>query len=247
MASLEPGLAIRASDLVKHYRVATHSQGLRQLIISGGRQQQAIVEAVDRVSFEVRRGEVVGLVGRNGSGKSTLLRLLAGVYRPTAGTVVVRGRTVALLELGAGFDHRLTGRENVYLNASGHGFTRREVDAVITDIIGMAGIGRFIEYPVETYSSGMRARLGFSVAAHLSPDVLIADEITAVGDAEFAERCFEHFDRVRADGTTVILASHALGRLEEVADRVLWLDDGTLRDFGEPASVIAAYRREVAA
>lgn len=245
MVEMPPGLAIAADGLVKHYKVASDSLGLRQLVVGGGRRTMESVCAIDDVSFDIGRGEVVGLVGRNGSGKSTLLRLLSGVYRPTAGTVKVRGRVVALLELGAGFDHRLTGRENVYLNASGHGFSRGEVEEVLDEIEAMAGIGRFIDFPVETYSSGMRARLGFSVAAHLAPDVLIADEITAVGDAEFAERCFRHFDAVRARGTTVVLASHALARLEEVADRVLWLDGGHLEGIGDPSEVIGDYRRDV--
>ncbi len=242
MQGLPPELAASATGLVKDFHIHQRSLGLRHLLVKREGRDVTTVRAVNDVSFELRRGEVVGLVGQNGSGKSTLLRLLSGVFRPTSGTVRVRGRVAALLELGAGFDQRLSGRENVYMNASGYGLSRHEVDDRMDGILEQADIGRFVDLPVEIYSSGMRQRLGFAVTTALEPDILIADEITAVGDVSFAERCYDHFERVCAGGSTVLLASHSLDRLESVTDRVLWIDDGVLRGDGEPSDVINRYR-----
>jgi len=234
-------LSIDARAVYKEYRLGASAISLKDAVM-GRRLGRPTVHAVNDVTISVRRGEVLGLVGRNGSGKSTLIRLLAGIYQPTAGVIQVRGRTTALIELGAGFDPRLSGRENIFLNASGHGMTRVEIEPLVGSIEEVADIGRFIDFPIETYSSGMRARLGFAVATALEPDVLLADEITAVGDVTFAERCFAHFDAVAASGTTVVLASHNLGRLIEVADRVLWLEGGAVSDLGDPGTVVENYR-----
>ena len=235
-------LAVEVIEASKQYQLGVKPISLRN-VATGRRGTGSLVDAVNSVSFSVEKGEVLGLIGRNGSGKSTLIRMIAGIYRPTKGMIRVRGSLAALVELGAGFDHQLTGRENIFLNASGHGLTRKEIGSSVDHIIQFAGIGRFIDHPVETYSTGMRARLGFAVATALKPDILAADEITAVGDVRFADQCFEYFDQVREEGTTVLLATHNLSRLVEVADRVLWLEDGRVKNIGEPKEVVEDYRQ----
>ncbi len=236
-----PELALEVSNVSKQYQIGVRSGSLRG-VFTGKKFDRPTVNAINEISFQVKKGEVLGLVGRNGSGKSTLIRMLGGIYRPSRGQIFIRGRAVALVELGAGFDQQLSGRENIYMNASGHGLSRTEIEPEVEGIIEMTGIGHFIDFPLETYSSGMRARLGFSIAAALKPEVLLADEITAVGDASFTEQCFEHFERVRHKGTTVVLASHNLKRLKEVADRVAWLDGGYLKMLGDPSEVVKEYR-----
>ena len=240
-AAMDQKLAIEVRKVSKRYKLGTRAIDLRGLL-TGKKLDRPVVDAVKDVSFSVKKGEVLGLIGRNGSGKSTLIRMMAGIYRPTSGEIRIRGRTTALVELGAGFDYQLSGRENIFMNASGHGLHREEVEGKVVGIVEMAGIGRVIDFPIETYSSGMRARLGFSVAAALEPEVLLADEITAVGDTAFAEQCFAHFDQVRNNGTTVILASHNLNRLEAVADRIAWIDEGYLKMVGLPNDVAAGDR-----
>lgn len=238
---MKPDNAIELVDVSKRYQLGTRAIDLHGLI-TRKKLDRPTVDATKGVSFEVAKGEVLGLIGRNGSGKSTLIRMMAGIYRPTSGELRIRGRTTALVELGAGFDYQLSGRENIFMNASGHGLSRQEIAGEVEGIVTMAGIGRFIDFPLETYSSGMRARLGFSVAAALRPEVLLADEITAVGDTAFAEQCFAHFDQVREDGTTVVLASHNLNRLESVANRIAWLEEGRLKMIGPPSEVATEYR-----
>lgn len=235
------GLAINAQGVSKRYQLGTRAISLRNAV-TGERGKRPIVDAVNKVTFSVAKGEVLGLIGRNGSGKSSLIRMIAGIYRPTEGRIQVRGRLTALVELGAGFDQQLSGRENIYMNASGHGLSRQETESSVGDIIEFAGIGRFIDFPMETYSTGMRARLGFAVATALNPDVLVADEITAVGDVRFADQCFNHFDYMSKKGTTVLLASHNLNRLCDVASRVLWLDNGEVRQIGPAQETVDAYR-----
>ena len=197
--------------------------------------------ALTDVNLEVPRGSMFGLVGRNGSGKSTLLRIMAGIYRPTRGQVVARGRTSALLELGTGFHPALSGRENVYLNASVLGVPKAHIDERVDEIIEFSGLKEFIDSPVKVYSSGMYIRLGFAVAVHVDPEILIVDEVLAVGDEEFQLRCFSHFDTLRTDGVTVVLVSHDLGLLRANCDQMAWLNRGEVAAVGEPPDVINAY------
>ena len=197
--------------------------------------------ALRDVSFEVPRGSMYGLVGRNGSGKSSLLRIMAGIYRPTEGRVQVEGRTSALLELGAGFHPALSGRENIYLNASVLGVPKTQIDERVEQIIEFAGLEEFIDSPVKIYSSGMYVRLGFAVAVHVDPEVLIVDEVVAVGDEEFQLRCFSHLEALRAQGVTIVLVSHDLGMLRANCDRMAWLNRGLLAAEGDPPDVINAY------
>ncbi len=197
--------------------------------------------ALRDVSLEVPKGSMYGLVGRNGSGKSSLLRIMAGIYRPTTGRVEVRGRTSALLELGAGFHPALSGRENIYLNASVLGVPKSQIADRVDQIVEFAGLQEFIDSPVKIYSSGMYVRLGFAVAVHVDPEVLIVDEVVAVGDEEFQLRCFSHLETLRAQGVTIVLVSHDLGMLRANCDQMAWLNRGSVAAEGNPQEVIQAY------
>src|SRR4051812_326148 len=198
--------------------------------------------ALREVTFAVAPGEALGVIGANGSGKSTLLKLATRLLTPTHGRVRVDGRVAALLELGAGFHPELSGRDNVYLNASILGIPRRRVDERFAEIVAFAGVERFIDTPVKRYSSGMQARLGFAVAVHVDPDVLLLDEVLAVGDLQFQERCLVRIRELHAQGHTVLLVSHDLDAVQALCTQALWLHDGAVQALGPSAEVIAAYR-----
>jgi len=203
--------------------------------------------ALKDVTFSLEKGEVLGLVGRNGAGKSTLLKILSHVTVPTTGTFVARGRLGALIEIGAGFHPELSGRENVFLNGSIMGMSRREVQEKFDRIVAFAEIERFIDTPIKHYSSGQQMRLGFSVAAHVDPDILLIDEILAVGDASFQAKCLNKLAELKEEDKTVILVSHNLSNITEHAKRVVWLDKGSVRMVGEPNAVVDAYLENVTA
>jgi ABC-2 type transport system ATP-binding protein/lipopolysaccharide transport system ATP-binding protein len=200
--------------------------------------------ALKDVSLEVRRGEVFGIIGHNGAGKSTLLKVIARVLRPTTGRVRVRGRVAPLLELGAGFDSELTGRENVFLNSAILGFSRRDTEARFERIVEFAGIHEFIDMPLRTYSSGMIARLGFAVATDVQPEILIVDEVLAVGDAEFQARSFERIQEFRANGTTILMVSHNLAAVQKMCRHAAWLHHGKVRALGPAEETIRQYQLE---
>jgi lipopolysaccharide transport system ATP-binding protein len=193
------------------------------------------------VSFEVKKGETLGIIGRNGAGKSTLLQILCGTLTPTSGTVQTFGRVAALLELGAGFNPEFTGRENIVMNASVLGLTDLEIKDRIEDIIAFADIGAFIDQPVKTYSSGMYVRLAFSIATSVDPDILVIDEALSVGDGSFARKSFDRIIALRDAGKTILFCSHSLYQVEAICDRVVWLDGGQVQVRGEPAKAIVAY------
>ncbi|HET9768724.1 MAG TPA: ABC transporter ATP-binding protein [Thermoanaerobaculia bacterium] len=245
--------AIVASGVTKMYRRMAPGFQLRTLksallegsLVRGLSPDEAIV-ALSDVSFTVKKGEAFGLIGSNGSGKSTLLKLVAGMLRADAGTVTVDGRVAALIELGAGFHPEISGRENVYINGAVLGLSRRELDARFDSIVEFSGLEDFIDEPVKTYSSGMYVRLGFAVAIHTAPDVLLVDEVLAVGDEAFAHRCLRKIEELLASGRTLLLVSHSLSLMEGICDRVLWLDGGKARLVGEPRRVADAYREAVA-
>jgi ABC-type polysaccharide/polyol phosphate transport system ATPase subunit len=197
--------------------------------------------ALKDLTFEVKRGETFCIVGENGSGKSTMLQMLAGILRPTSGTVTVNGRVSALLELGAGFNPEFSGRDNVYLNGSILGLTTRQIDQRYQDIEAFAEIGEFINQPVKTYSSGMVVRLAFAVAISVDPEILLVDEALAVGDIYFRQRCMRKVHELRARGVTILFVSHATADVKAIGDRVLWLDKGRLVEVGEPGRVISKY------
>jgi ABC-2 type transport system ATP-binding protein len=200
--------------------------------------------ALSEVSFAVKRGEVLGLVGRNGAGKSTLLKVISRVLKPTFGRAVVRGSLSPILELGTGFDYELTGLENVYLNALLLGRKRREIDAKVDEIVDFSGLGDFVRSPIRNYSSGMMARLGFSIATAWVPDVLILDEVLSVGDASFTKKCEQRLQRFHDQGTTVLLVSHSSKSITDNCTQCLWLDAGRVRYAGEPKDVMAHYLGE---
>lgn len=197
--------------------------------------------ALHDVSFSVEQGEVVGLIGRNGAGKSTLLKILSRITYPTAGSVNVTGRVASLLEVGTGFHEELTGRENIFLNASILGMRRADVLKKMDAIVDFAGVAPFIDTPIKRYSSGMRLRLGFAVAAHLDPDILIIDEVLAVGDAGFQKKCLGVMEDLRSSGRTVLFVSHNLAAVENLCSRVVWIDSGRVRRDGSPREVIQEY------
>jgi lipopolysaccharide transport system ATP-binding protein len=197
--------------------------------------------ALRDVSFSIQEGEVVGIVGRNGAGKSTLLKVLSRITYPTSGRVKVRGRVASLLEVGTGFHEELTGRENIFLNGSILGMKRREVESKLEQIIEFAGVARFIDTPIKRYSSGMRLRLGFAVAAHLDPDVLIVDEVLAVGDAGFQKKCLSVMEDLRKGGRTVLFVSHNMAAVENLCSRGIWIDSGSVRQDGATHEVIQSY------
>jgi lipopolysaccharide transport system ATP-binding protein len=228
------------------FRLRTLKSALLDGSLVGGLRPDEAVAAVQDVSFTVGRGEAFGFIGSNGSGKSTLLKLVAGILRPDSGTVAVDGRVAALIELGAGFHPEISGRENVYINAAVLGLTRREVDERFDSIVEFSGLAKFIDEPVKTYSSGMYVRLGFAVAIHTRPDVLLVDEVLAVGDEAFAHRCLRKIEELLAAGRTLLFVSHSLPLMESLCDRVLWLEGGKPQMIGEPRWVVDAYRQAVA-
>ena len=240
----EPILVVE--DVHKSFRlIKEQSASLKTAFTGFHRARGETFWALKGVSVEVPRGSMLGVVGTNGSGKSTLLRVMAGIYRPDRGSVVARGRIAALLELGAGFEPDLSGRDNIYMNAAILGLKRAEVDDIIDDVVDFSGLGEFIDSPINVYSSGMRARLGFAVSAFVEPDILLADEIFAVGDAQFRKKCLDRMHRMRESGTTVVLVSHTASIVERNCDLVLWLDNGVVRMTGSPDQVVGAYLEEV--
>ena len=201
--------------------------------------------ALNDVSLEIPEGSMYALVGHNGSGKSTLLRCIAGIYQPDAGAVHVDGRISTLLELGAGFHPDLSGRENIYMNATMLGMSKKNITKVFDDIVGFAGVEKFIDSPVKVYSTGMYVRLGFSVAVHVQPEILIIDEVIAVGDEQFQRRCFDHLYSLRAQGVTIVVVTHGMGTVETMCDGAAWLDHGELQLIGTGPEVAAAYLNRV--
>ena len=197
--------------------------------------------AVRDVSLEIPTGTTFGLIGHNGSGKSTLLRLMAGIHQPTRGSITSRGRISALLELGSGFHPDLTGRENIYLNGAMLGLSRKDMHHNLDRIVEFSGLEAFIDQPVKVYSSGMYVRLGFAVAVHVEPEILLVDEVMAVGDEEFQRRCLEHMYGLRRDGVTIVFVSHSLGLVESICEQAAWLDHGRLLEMGPASEVCNSY------
>ena len=203
--------------------------------------------ALRDVSFDVKRGEALGIIGHNGAGKSTILKLLSNITVPSSGEITINGRLSALIEVGSGFHPELTGRENVYLNGAILGMTRRQIAERLDSIVDFAGVRQFLDTPVKRYSSGMYVRLGFSIAAHLDPDILLLDEVLAVGDAAFQEKCLKRISEMKEAGTTIVFISHNLGAVERLCDRVILLQRGEIVANGEPHEIVAQYQTVAAA
>src|SRR5262252_5181927 len=227
------GIAIRATGLTKQYRFGAHRQPalrLSDLFSHGwGRGSGEAFLALDNVSFEISHGEIVGVIGGNGAGKSTLFKILSRVVRPSAGSAELHGRLASLLEVGTGFHPELTGRENIYMSGIILGMTRAEVARRFDEIVAFAGVERFLDTPIKWYSSGMQTRLGFAVAAHLEAEILLVDEVLAVGDAEFQKKCLGKMKEVALGGRTVLFVSHSMDSVQTLCTRAIWLDQGRVR------------------
>jgi lipopolysaccharide transport system ATP-binding protein len=250
--------AIEVRDLAKRYRlgeaeafhgslrdaIAAAASGLVHRARRRERPRRDWIWALDHVTFDVSAGEVLGIIGRNGAGKTTLLKLLSSITDPTEGEARIWGRVGSLLEVGTGFHGDLTGRENIFLNGAILGMKRSEIDRKFDEIVAFAGVERFIDTPVKRYSSGMYLRLAFAVAAHLEPEILIVDEVLAVGDAEFQRKCLGKMGEVSGEGRTVLLVSHNMSAISSLATRCMWLDGGRIRRLGPPAEVVSSYLSE---
>jgi ABC-2 type transport system ATP-binding protein len=236
--------AVDVRDVSKRFRIVQGRYNtVKERLIHGGRRQ--VTEdfwALNQVSLQVKQGETVGILGRNGSGKSTLLKCICGVLQPTTGEVAVRGKLAGLLELGAGFQQELTGRENIYLNGSLLGMSKREVDRVFDAIVDFSELESFIDGPVKFYSSGMYVRLGFAVAVNVDPDVLVIDEVLAVGDERFARKCMARVDQFQREGRTILLVTHSVDTVRSICDRGVVLSHGRLVAEGQPGEMTRIFR-----
>jgi ABC-type polysaccharide/polyol phosphate transport system ATPase subunit len=231
------------SKRFRRYRGGARS--LKEAVTTGRRAAKDDFYALRDVTLDIPDGAMYGLIGHNGSGKSTLLRCIAGVYAPTTGTITAAGRISALLALGSGFHPDLTGRENIYLNASIIGMSRREIETRFDDIVDFAGVGEFLDTPVRFYSSGMYVRLGFAVAVNVSPEILIIDEVITVGDEEFQRKCFDYLYELRKAGVTIVVVTHSLPIVQSVCDHAAWLDHGVLQQAGRSIDVVDSYIQHV--
>ena len=235
--------AIEVNNVTKLFRIYhERQQSLKGALLKGGRAKYEEFAAVKDVSFSIPKGSTFGLVGSNGSGKSTLLKCIAGILEPDAGAIVTRGRMAAMLEVGSGFHSELSGRDNIYLNGAILGMSRKEIDERIDRIIEFSGVGRFIDTPVKNYSSGMYVRLGFSVAIHTEPDILIADEVFSVGDKEFQAKSRAKFEELRAGGTTIVLVTHSNALVRSFCDQAAWLEKGDLQAVGDVEEVLEQFQ-----
>lgn len=234
--------AIEAVNLSKKFRIKSEArQSFKERLVRGRSNPHRDFWALRDATFAVPRGASLGLIGHNGSGKSTALKVLAGIYRPTSGYVKVNGRVSALLEVGAGFHPDLTGRENVRLNGAVLGFSGQQITRMMDEIIEFADIGEFIDNPIKHYSSGMHVRLGFAVAVMVRPEILIVDEVIAVGDEEFQRKCYDHLHDLRTHGTTMLIVSHGMGQINQICDEAVWLERGEVQQLGPARKVTQAY------
>ena len=241
-------LAVRVNDLSITYRTTFERKPtLKQALIRFGRGQRAVkeIEAIKNVSFQVRTGTAMGIIGSNGSGKSTLMRAIAGILPPTSGSIEVWGRASTLLALGVGFNHDLSGRENIILGGLASGLSRRDVEERADEVAEWTELGDFIDMPMQTYSSGMSARVGFSVAVHMKPDILMIDEALSTGDAHFREKATAKMAELRESARAMFVVSHGLDSIKEMCNEAMWLDRGKLMMRGEPADVVDSYMKFV--
>ena len=245
MARLPQDIAIRVADVHKVFKVPHHSDdSIKHRIITAFEPKDKAVdihEALRGITFDVKKGEFFGIVGRNGSGKSTLLKIISNIYTPTSGYTQHSGKLVAFIELGVGFNPQLSGRDNVYLNAAMLGFSRKEIDAMYDEIVAFAELEDFMELKLKNYSSGMKVRLAFSVAIRAQADILILDEVLAVGDAAFKKKCYDYFKNLKEAHKTIVLVSHSMGLIREYCDRAILIEDGKIAYEGDSESVADKY------
>lgn len=239
---MEQEYAIEVKHISKSFKVyLDKGHELKERVIFRKRGRHETREVLKDISFSVKKGEAIGLIGHNGCGKSTTLKLLTKIMYPDSGTITMRGRVSSLIELGAGFHPDMSGRENIYINASIFGLTRKEIDRRLDDIIAFSELEEFIDNPVRTYSSGMYMRLAFSVAINVDADILLVDEILAVGDVNFQAKCFNRMREIKADGTTIVIVSHSLGQIEQICERSIWIQDGRIKAEGLPRDIHPEY------
>lgn len=238
--------AISVHNLSKSFRASNHSKSLKSIITSGGglRTKHQLHKVLKKVDFSVDKGDFYAIVGKNGSGKSTLLKILAGVYSHDSGEVSVNGRLIPFIELGVGFNPELTGRDNVYLNASLLGFSRKETDNMYDSIVSFAELEEYMDERLKNYSSGMQVRLAFSIAIRAESDILLIDEVLAVGDFEFQQKCFDYFNKVKSEGKTVIFVSHDLNVVKQFCNKALYIEGGKSVIEGEPSKIIERYMKD---
>ncbi len=239
-------IMVELEDVSMNFRLEQgRTQSLKGFVVAALRNKLRYeqFQALTNVGFSVTKGEVIGIIGHNGAGKSTLLKCIAGIMMPTAGSVRVNGNIVPMLELGSGFDYELTGRENIFLNGAILGYSKAYLKEKYDEIVSFSELGRFIETPIRTYSSGMMMRLAFSIAAIVDPEILIVDEILSVGDAGFQEKSYARMREMMGGGTTVFFVSHSIDRIESFCNRVIWLDQGKVKMIGETKRVCSAYKK----
>ncbi len=239
---MKPDNAIEVNNITKKFKVyLDKGHTLKERTLFRSRRKYEERNVLNGISFEVKKGEAIGLIGHNGCGKSTTLKLLTKIMYPDSGTIEMRGRVSSLIELGAGFHPDMSGRDNIYTNASIFGLTKKEIDARLDDIIEFSELEEFIDNPVRTYSSGMYMRLAFSVAINVDADILLIDEILAVGDAAFQAKCFNKLREVKAKGTTIVIVSHTMSQIEQICDRSIWIHEGIIKEEGKPRIVDPHY------
>lgn len=240
-------IAITVENLVLRYRILDNYSIKKQLLSfrqnkKDGKKKKGTFEALKGVSFELEKGEILGIIGKNGSGKSTMLRALAGIFSPDEGTIDLHGHGVSLLAIGVGFKSEITGRENIYLSGMLLGFSREYIDEKIDEIIDFAELGEFIDYPVRTYSSGMHSKLAFSITAILEADIMLIDEVLSVGDEKFRKKSYEKMKSLISNkDRTVVIVSHNMGTLRELCTKVMWLHEGEIKEIGDPDAVLKKY------
>lgn len=239
---MDPKNAIEVKNMKKKFKIYfDKGHMLKERLIFANRNKHEDRWVLNGINFDIKKGEAIGLIGKNGCGKSTTLKLLNKIIYPNEGTVEINGKVSSLIELGAGFHEDMTGRENIYINASIFGLTKKEIDARLEDIIRFSELEEFIDNPVRTYSSGMYMRLAFSVAINVDADVLLIDEILAVGDVNFQEKCFQKLRDVKRSGTTIVIVSHSLSQIEKICDRAIWIDEGLVKEDGAPRAICKHY------
>lgn len=234
--------AIEVSNITKHFKIyLDRGMTLKEKALFSKRRRYEYRDVLRGISFKVKKGEAIGLIGHNGCGKSTTLKLLTGIIYPDSGSITMNGRVSSLIELGAGFHPDMSGRENIYINASIFGLSRKEIDKKIEDIITFSELEEFIDNPVRTYSSGMYMRLAFSVAINVNADILLVDEILAVGDVSFQAKCFNKMREIKRQGTTIVIVSHSMDQIEQICDRSIWIHEGMIAAEGSPREVNQQY------
>ncbi len=244
---MSDNIAIEVRNMSKKFKVESDkSKTLKERLVRFGKNNVEYHHVLKNINLDIRKGETVALIGTNGSGKSTLLKLMTKIIFPNQGSISTHGKLTSLLELGAGFHEDFTGRENIYFNASIFGLTRAEIDARIQEIIEFSELGEFIDTPIRTYSSGMYMRLAFSVAINVDADILLIDEILAVGDQHFQDKCYAKLEQLRDSGKTIVIVTHSLGVVKELCHRAIWIYQGEVRLDGDPVYVIDQYLKQVA-